>query len=95
MRLPTLFGISFGILTLFAVSTCDARVNFGFGVNLEQPRCTYVQEYYYPTERVIIQQDPYGRTISEHVYVTHAPVRTVQPRPAYRPNLSFSFGFFR
>lgn len=97
MKLPTLIGLSFGILTLFAIGTCEARtnVNVGFGVNLPQPH-VYVEDYYYPTERVVVQQDPYGRTISETVYVTQAPVRTVRVRPAYRPaGLSFSFGFFR
>lgn len=92
MKLPALIGISFGLLALFASQNCDARVNFGFGVNLQQPSYTYVeQDHYYPTERVVIHQDPYGRTISEHVYVTPAPVRTVHVRQAPRPSGLFSF----
>jgi len=98
MKLAALLGISFGIFALLTIGKCEAgsNVNFGFGVNLPQPSYTYVEDYYYPAERVVIQQDPYGRTISERVYITQRPVRTVQVRPAYRPSgLSFSFGFFR
>jgi hypothetical protein len=98
MKSSALIGISFGLLALFASQTCEAGVNFGFGVNLAQPSYTYVeQDYYYPTERVVVHQDQYGRTISEHVYVSPAPVRTVHVRQAPRPSglFSFSLGFFR
>lgn len=98
MKLSKLIGISFGLLTLLAVGTSEARsyVNFGFGVNVqERPR--YVEHYYYPQERVVVQHDPYGRVISEHIYVSHVPAQTVYVQPVYRPapRSFFSFGFFR
>lgn len=102
MKLSKLIGFSFGLLTLLVVGTSEARthLNFGFGLNVVEPRYAYapyyVEDYYYPQERVVVQQDPWGRTISETVYVTPVPTRTVHVRPAYRPARSFfSLGFFR
>lgn len=103
MTFSKLIGLSFGILTLFAVGTSEARssVNFGFGINVQPPSYAYepyyVEEYYYPAERVIVHQDPYGRTISEHVYVAPRRTRAVHVRKAYRPapvRPFFSLGFF-
>jgi hypothetical protein len=110
MNCSKLIGLSFGVLTLLAIGTSEARshVNFGFGVNIqEQPRYAYaparyiVEEHYYPQERVVVQHDPYGRIVSEHVYVAPMPARTVYVQPAYRERVRpasrsfFSFGFFR
>lgn len=114
MNCSKLIGLMFGVLTLLAIGTSEARshVNFGFGVNIqEQPRYAYVparyvvEEHYYPQERVVVQHDPYGRIVSEHVYVAPMPARTVYVQPAYRPAYRenvrpasrsfFSFGFFR
>lgn len=98
-----LIALSFGLLVLLTAATSEARthINFGFGVNVVNPRPVlapyYVEEYYYPQERVVVQQDPYGRTISERVYVE--PVRTVFVERPYHivpaPRPFFSFGFFR
>lgn len=106
MKLSKLIGISFGLLTLLTVSVCEARshVNVGFGLGLQQPSYAYapqyIEEYYYPAERVIIHQDPYGRTISEqHVYMAQPVRRAVQVRPVYRERVrpvqtQLSLGFF-
>lgn len=80
----------FALLTLLTVgiATAEARThfNFGFGVNVVQPRSHhyYVEEYYYPQERI--------------VYVEPMPVRRVHVVPAYhRPAVVrpfFSLGLF-
>ena len=108
MNCSKLIVISFGVLSLFVIGTSEARshVNFGFGVNVqERPRYAYapayVEEHYYPQERVVVQHDAYGRVISEHVYVTPVQSRTVYVQPAYRERVRpatrsfFSFSFFR
>lgn len=100
-----LIGISFGLLFLLTAATGEARshFNFGFGINVVNPRPVmtpcYVEDYYYPQETVVIQQDPYGRTIRETVYVAREPVRTVHVDRNYRvipgSRSFFSLGFFR
>ena len=110
MNCSKLIGLKLGLLALLATGTIEARshVNVGFGVNIQEtPRVAYaparyiVEEHYYPQERVVVQRGPYGRVISEHVYVAPMPARTVYVQPAYQTHVRpasrsfFSFGFFR
>lgn len=91
----------FALLTFFTIAKAEARpyFNFGFGINVSQPRYAYVENYHYPhQEQIIIRQDPWGRIISqERVIVAPAPItRTVYPvyQRQVRPTPVFSFDFF-
>lgn len=99
-----LISIGVGLLVLLTAMTAEARThfNFGFGVNVlnSQPVAPYyVEDYYYPQETIVIQQDPYGRTLRETVYVAPQPIRAVHVDRRYpighAPRPFFSFGFYR
>lgn len=91
-----LIGLTFGLLTLLAISHAEARTHtsFGFGANILPPP-VYVQEYY-PVQRVIVE--PGHVVAGSRVYCEPVPVYrervVVYPRPVYAYPM-FSFRMFR
>lgn len=105
MKYLKTFGICLGlaIVTMAYAPKAEARthINIGLGAFFQpQPRVyaapCYVEEYYYPVERVMTPYEEHvvvrERPAFREVHVHHYP----QPVPVYvRPRPFFSFGFFR